>query len=191
MSSPTDRSPAPKTPKKERIDRLLVDRGLVESREKARALILAGQVLVAEQRVDKPSQTFAPDAPIRIKGERPKYVGRGGLKLEAALDAFGVDPTGETWIDVGASTGGFTDCLLQRGAARVVAVDVGHNQLDYRIRTDPRVESREGVNARYLDRMDFDVRFDGASPTSRSSRSGSSSPPSRRSCATAGGSSCS
>ncbi len=147
---------------KERIDKLLVERGLAESREKARALLLAGQVLVAEQRIDKPGQTVDVAAEIRVKGARPKFVGRGGLKLEAALDAFAIDPTDGTWIDVGASTGGFTDCLLQRGALRVVAVDVGHNQLDYRIRTDPRVEVREGVNARHLTPGDFDTRFDGA-----------------------------
>jgi 23S rRNA (cytidine1920-2'-O)/16S rRNA (cytidine1409-2'-O)-methyltransferase len=91
-----------------------------------------------------------------------RYVGRGGLKLEAALDAVGVDPAGPWWIDVGASTGGFTDCLLQRGARRVTAIDVGHNQLDYRIRTDPRVEVREGVNARHLAPADFATAFDGA-----------------------------
>lgn len=147
---------------KERIDKLLVERGLAESREKARALLLAGQVLVGEQRIDKPGQTVDVAAEIRVKGARPKYVGRGGLKLEAALDAFAIDPTGETWIDVGASTGGFTDCLLQRGARRVVAIDVGHNQLDYRIRTDPRVEAREGVNARHLTPEDFEASFDGA-----------------------------
>ena len=147
---------------KERIDKLLVERGLAESREKARALILAGQVLVDDQRVDKAGQTVDTAAEIRIKGSVLRYVGRGGLKLEAALDAFGVDPAGQWWIDVGASTGGFTDCLLQRGARRVTAVDVGHNQLDYRLRTDPRVEVREGVNARHLARADFATAFDGA-----------------------------
>jgi 23S rRNA (cytidine1920-2'-O)/16S rRNA (cytidine1409-2'-O)-methyltransferase len=147
---------------KERIDKLLVERGLAESREKARALILAGQVLVDEQRVDKAGQTVDTAAEIRIKGSVLRYVGRGGLKLEAALDAFGVDPAGQWWIDVGASTGGFTDCLLQRGARRVTAIDVGHNQLDYRIRTDPRVEVREGVNARHLAPADFATAFDGA-----------------------------
>ena len=147
---------------KERIDKLLVDRGLVASREKARALVLAGQVLANEQRIDKPGQTVDADAALRIKGETPRYVGRGGLKMEAALDAFGIDPAGETWIDVGASTGGFTDCLLQRGAASVWAVDVGHNQLDYRLRTDPRVVVREGVNARELTPEAFPLRFDGA-----------------------------
>jgi len=147
---------------KERIDKLLVDRGPVESREKARALVLAGQVLANEQRIDKPGQTVALDATLRIKGETLRYVGRGGLKLESALAEFGIDPTGMTWIDVGASTGGFTDCLLQRGAERVWAVDVGHNQLDYRIRTDPRVEVREGVNARSLAPEDYPRLFDGA-----------------------------
>jgi 23S rRNA (cytidine1920-2'-O)/16S rRNA (cytidine1409-2'-O)-methyltransferase len=147
---------------RERIDKLLVDRGLAPSREKARALVLAGQVLADEQRIDKPGQTVDVSAALRVKGGQLKYVGRGGLKLEAALDAFGLDPAGETWIDVGASTGGFTDCLLQRGARRVWAVDVGHNQLDYRLRTDPRVEVREGVNARYLDSADFPAPFDGA-----------------------------
>jgi 23S rRNA (cytidine1920-2'-O)/16S rRNA (cytidine1409-2'-O)-methyltransferase len=147
---------------KERIDKLLVERGLAESREKARALVLAGQVLVDEQRVDKAGQTVDTAAEIRIKGSVLRYVGRGGLKLEAALDAFGVDPAGQWWIDVGASTGGFTDCLLQRGARRVTAVDVGHNQLDYRLRTDPRVEVREGVNARHLAPADFATAFDGA-----------------------------
>jgi 23S rRNA (cytidine1920-2'-O)/16S rRNA (cytidine1409-2'-O)-methyltransferase len=119
-------------------------------------------VLVDEQRVDKAGQTVDTAAEIRIKGSVLRYVGRGGLKLEAALDAFGVDPAGQWWIDVGASTGGFTDCLLQRGARRVTAVDVGHNQLDYRLRTDPRVEVREGVNARHLAPADFATAFDGA-----------------------------
>jgi 23S rRNA (cytidine1920-2'-O)/16S rRNA (cytidine1409-2'-O)-methyltransferase len=147
---------------KERIDKLLVARGLAESREKAQALILSGVVLVGEQRIDKPGQTVPADAEIRLKGEVPKYVGRGGLKLEAALDAFGVDPAGRVWIDVGASTGGFTDCLLQRGATQVWAVDVGYNQLHYRIRTDPRVVVREGINARTLSLSDFPRPFDGS-----------------------------
>jgi 23S rRNA (cytidine1920-2'-O)/16S rRNA (cytidine1409-2'-O)-methyltransferase len=146
---------------KERIDKLLVERGLAESREKAQALVLAGVVLVNEQRVDKPGQAVDAAADVRLKGEVLRYVGRGGLKLEAALDAFAIDPTGQTWIDVGASTGGFTDCLLQRGAARVWAVDVGHNQLHYRIRTDPRVVVREGVNARALTPEMFPSPFEG------------------------------
>lgn len=147
----------------ERIDRLLVDRGLAESRTKAQALIMAGVVLVDEQRVNKPSETVAADAEIRIKGgddPTSRYVGRGGLKLEAALREFDIDVAGFVCLDVGASTGGFTDCLLQSGANRVIAVDVGHNQIDWRLRTDDRVEVREGVNARYLRAEDFPAQFD-------------------------------
>jgi 23S rRNA (cytidine1920-2'-O)/16S rRNA (cytidine1409-2'-O)-methyltransferase len=149
--------------KRERIDKLLVEKGLAESRAKAQALIMAGVVLVNEQRVDKPSELFTPDLVIRVKrSEDPasKYVGRGGLKLEAALRDFEITPGGFTCLDVGASTGGFTDCLLQQGALRVFAIDVGHNQLDWRLRQDPRVESREGVNARYLSPEDFPTTFD-------------------------------
>lgn len=145
---------------KERIDKLMVERGLVESRTRAQALILAGQVLVREQRVDKPGQLIDPDAEIRIKGETLRYAGRGGLKLEAALREFNIDPGGKNCLDVGASTGGFTDCLLQHGAARVWAVDVGHNQLVWRLRQDPRVVALEGVNARNLNPGLFPVRFD-------------------------------
>ncbi|HEY9284330.1 MAG TPA: TlyA family RNA methyltransferase [Pyrinomonadaceae bacterium] len=149
--------------KRERIDKLLVERGLAQSRARAQALVMAGAVLVSEQRVEKPSQVFPPDAQIRVRGHddpAARYVGRGGLKLEAALRAFALDVAGLACVDVGASTGGFTDCLLQHGARRVVAVDVGHNQLDYRLRRDPRVESREGVNARNLRAEDFSERFD-------------------------------
>ncbi|HEX8068433.1 MAG TPA: TlyA family RNA methyltransferase [Pyrinomonadaceae bacterium] len=149
--------------KRERIDKLLVERGLAPTRTRAQALVMAGAVLVGEQRVEKSSETFAPDAAIRVRGsEDPaaRYVGRGGLKLEAALRAFGLDVQGFVCLDVGASTGGFTDCLLQHGARRVVALDVGHNQLDYRLRTDARVEVREGVNARYLTLGDFAAPFD-------------------------------
>lgn len=148
---------------RERIDKLLVDRGLAVSRTQAQALVMAGQVLVAEQRVEKPSAQFAPDAPIRIKDQNnpaTRFVGRGGLKLEGALDAFALEVRGLDCLDVGASTGGFTDCLLQRGAKRVAAVDVGHNQIDWRLRTDERVEVREGINARYLKPEDFDRKFD-------------------------------
>lgn len=147
----------------ERIDKLLVQLGLAESRAKAQALVMAGLVLVNEQRVNKPSDTVAPGAEIRIKGgddPTSRYVGRGGLKLEKALREFAIDVSGFVCLDVGASTGGFTDCLLQNGAQRVVAVDVGHNQIDWRLRTDARVEVREGVNARYLDSEDFLVKFD-------------------------------
>ena len=146
-----------------RIDKLLVERGLAESRTKAQALVMAGVVLVNEQRVNKPSDTVTPDAHIRIKGgddPSSRYVGRGGLKLETALRDFELNVEGLDCLDVGASTGGFTDCLLQHGAGRVIAVDVGHNQIDYRLRTDRRVEVREGVNARYLRPGDFNARFD-------------------------------
>jgi len=149
--------------KRERIDKLLVDRGLAESRTKAQAMVMAGVVLVDNQRVEKPSHLFDTNSTIRVRGgEDPttRYVGRGGLKLEAALREFQLDARGLTCLDVGASTGGFTDCLLQHGAKRVVAVDVGHNQIDWRLRNDPRVEVREGVNARYLKPEDFDERFD-------------------------------
>jgi 23S rRNA (cytidine1920-2'-O)/16S rRNA (cytidine1409-2'-O)-methyltransferase len=120
-------------------------------------------VLVDDQRVDKASDQFLPNVSIRIKdADNPagKYVGRGGLKLEAALREFHVEVNGFTCLDVGASTGGFTDCLLQHGATRVFAVDVGHNQIDWRLRSDPRVEVREGINARYLKPEDFPAKFD-------------------------------
>ncbi len=149
--------------KRERVDKLLVERGLAPSRTRAQALVMAGAVLVGEQRVEKPSETFPADAPLRVRGaEDPaaRYVGRGGLKMERALKEFGLDVEGLTCLDVGASTGGFTDCLLQHGARRVVALDVGHNQIDWRLRTDARVEVREGVNARHLSQTDFEERFD-------------------------------
>jgi 23S rRNA (cytidine1920-2'-O)/16S rRNA (cytidine1409-2'-O)-methyltransferase len=134
---------------KQRLDLLLVDRGLAESREKARALVLAGQVLVDGQKAEKPGHSISIESRLEL-AERLPYVSRAGKKLEAALDAFHVDPAGKTCLDVGASTGGFTDCLLQRGARRVYAVDVGHGQLDWRLRNDPRVVVSEGLNARYL-----------------------------------------
>lgn len=145
---------------KERIDKVLVLRGFAESRTRAQALILAGQVLVRDQRIDKPGQLVEPNAEIRIKGETQRYASRGGLKLEAALREFKIDPTGKNCIDLGASTGGFTDCLLQQGAARVWAIDVGHNQLAWRLRQDPRVVALEGENARHLDPGQFTVRID-------------------------------
>ncbi|HEX5890723.1 MAG TPA: TlyA family RNA methyltransferase [Pyrinomonadaceae bacterium] len=149
--------------RRERIDKLLVERGLAESRTKAQAMVMAGVVLVNEQRVEKPSDQFVPDVQIRIKhADDPtsRYVGRGGLKLEAALREFEIDVRGLVCLDVGASTGGFTDCLLQNGAERVFAIDVGHNQIDWKLRNDPRVEVREGVNARYLQPQDFPVEFE-------------------------------
>ncbi|AFE11123.1 TlyA family RNA methyltransferase [Corallococcus interemptor] len=137
-------------PKKERLDVLVVERGLAESRTKAQALILAGQVVVADQRVDKPGSLVPVEAELRLKGEVLPYVSRGGLKLKAAMDRFGLDVTGRVGADIGASTGGFTDCLLQHGAVRVHAIDVGYGQLHEKLRVDPRVRSRERVNARYL-----------------------------------------
>lgn len=137
-----------------RIDQLLVERGLAESREKAQALVMAGQVLADEQKIDKAGRKVADKATIRLLGEPPKFVSRAGFKIEAALEAFSVDVAGLTCLDVGSSTGGFTDCLLQRGARKVYAVDVGTNQLHWKLRQDPRVEVRERVNARYLSEQD-------------------------------------
>jgi 23S rRNA (cytidine1920-2'-O)/16S rRNA (cytidine1409-2'-O)-methyltransferase len=133
-----------------RIDVLLLDRKLVPSRERARALILAGRVLVNEQKVDKPGTATARDASIRLLGEDMPYVSRGGLKLEAALDHWHIEVTGRACLDVGASTGGFTDCLLQRGAAHVTAVDTGFGQIAMKLRNDPRVRLVERTNARFL-----------------------------------------
>jgi 23S rRNA (cytidine1920-2'-O)/16S rRNA (cytidine1409-2'-O)-methyltransferase len=144
---------------KSRLDQLVVDRGLADSREKARALILAGSVLVDGQKSDKPGHSFSEDCRIDVT-ERMPYVSRGGFKLASALDHFKIDVAGSVCLDVGASTGGFTDCLLQRGAARVWAVDVGHGQLDWKLRNDPRVVVREGANARFLEAADFGERFD-------------------------------
>lgn len=136
---------------KSRLDLLLVSRGLAPTREKAQAMILAGRVEVAGRRVEKAGTSVAPDAEIHVAGPAHPYVSRGGIKLAAALDHFGIDPAGRVCMDVGASTGGFTDCLLQRGAARVYAIDVGRGQIDAKLRGDPRVVLREKVNARYLD----------------------------------------
>ncbi len=137
-------------PRKERLDVLVVERGLAESRTKAQAMILAGQVVVADQRVDKPGALVPVEAELRLKGEVLPYVSRGGLKLKAAIERFGLDVRGRVAADIGASTGGFTDCLLQEGATRVHAIDVGYGQLHEKLRTDARVRSRERVNARYL-----------------------------------------
>lgn len=135
---------------KERLDILVFDRGLAPSREKARALIMAGQVVVADHVADKAGQMVPVDAEIRVKGELLRFVSRGGLKLEKALDEFAVDVAGMTVLDVGASTGGFTDCLLQRGARKVIAVDVGYGQLAWKLRTDERVVNLEKTNIRHL-----------------------------------------
>lgn len=146
--------------KGERLDERVVREGLAESRSAAQALILAGRVLVDDQPIDKSGTRVAPDTTIRLKGGARRFVSRGGEKLEAALEDLGVDPTGMTCLDVGASTGGFTDCLLQRGAVRVVAIDVGHGQIHSSLRLDPRIEIRERVNARHLEPDAFDDRFD-------------------------------
>lgn len=133
---------------KVRLDQLLVQRGLCETRAKAQARILAGEVLVEDRPVTKAGTAVAEDAPIRLRGEPLPFVSRGGLKLAGALDRWGIDPTGLVCFDAGSSTGGFTDCLLQRGAAKVYAVDVGTNQLHWKLRSDPRVISMEQVNLR-------------------------------------------
>src|ERR1700680_517587 len=145
--------------KPNRLDLMLLERGLAESREKARALILAGQVLVDGQKAAKAGHLVHDDARIELISQ-PRYVGRGGLKLEAALDHFSLLAAGKVCLDVGASTGGFTDCLLQHGAARVYAIDVGTGQLDWRLRNDPRVVVAEQVNARYLSRKEVPEPID-------------------------------
>ena len=136
---------------KTRADQLLVARGLAPTRARAQALILAGKVYVGEARVEKAGALLADDAPIALRGEDHPYVSRGGVKLAGALDAFGVDPRGKSCVDLGASTGGFTDCLLQRGAARVAAVDVGYGQLAHSLRVDPRVLVLDRTNGKTLE----------------------------------------
>ena len=135
---------------KERLDVLLVKRGLAESREKAKAIIMSGNVFVNEQREDKAGSTFPVSARIEVKGQAMKYVSRGGYKLEKAIEEYGVSVDGKICMDVGSSTGGFTDCMLQNGAIKVYAVDVGTNQLAWKLRTDKRVVSMEKTNIRYL-----------------------------------------
>ena len=139
-------------PLKVRLDKLLVDRGLAASRERAQALILAGKVLVDEQKLSKAGNQVAEDSSIRLLGEDLKYVSRGGLKLERALEYWKIEVAGKVGLDVGASTGGFTDCLLQHGAERVIAVDTGYGQMDFKLRQDARVRLLEKTNARYLTR---------------------------------------
>ena len=140
-------------PAKIRLDKLLVERGLASSRERAQALILAGKVLVAEQKFEKPGSSVDPQAAVRLLGEDLKYVSRGGLKLELALEHWKIDVRGRDCLDVGASTGGFTDCLLQHGARKVIAVDTGYGQIDIKLRQDARVRLLERTNARYLTRQ--------------------------------------
>ena len=145
---------------KERIDKLLLDLGLVRSRQQAQALILSGDVLAGDQRIDKPGTKVDSTVEIRLKSAPIPFVSRGGLKLEKALDVFAPDVRNWICLDIGASTGGFTDCLLQRGAARVYTIDVGHNQLDWKLRSDPRVVWKEGINARYLKFEDVGTAVD-------------------------------
>jgi len=135
-----------------RLDKLLVDRGLAASRERAQALILAGKVLVDEQKIEKSGAQVSSDCSIRMLGEDLKYVSWGGLKLERVLEYWKIDVVGKTCVDIGASTGGFTDCLLQNGAARVIAVDTGYGQMDFKLRQHPKVRLLEKTNARYLTR---------------------------------------
>lgn len=153
---------------KTRLDVLLTERGLAESRQKAQAVIMAGHVFVAGQRVDKPGTAVLSDAPIEVRGHALPYVSRGGLKLEKAMKTFPITLTDKICADIGASTGGFTDCMLQNGARKVYSVDVGYGQLDWKLRSDPRVVCMERTNARYLtpeqipDPLDFasiDVSF--------------------------------
>lgn len=136
---------------KQRLDVVLVEKGLASSREKAKALIMAGKVLVDEKKIDKAGTEINPDLPIRLLGQDIPYVSRGGLKLEKALQVFPVDLTGKVVADIGASTGGFVDCALQNGAKKVFAIDVGYNQLDWKLRSDARVINMEKTNARYLE----------------------------------------
>ena len=143
-----------------RLDQALVERGLASSRARAQSLILAGVVRVDGELADKAGKAVAPEARIELVGQDHPWVSRGGVKLAAALDAFGVDPAGRRCLDVGASTGGFTDVMLSRGAAQVVALDVGRGQLDWRLRQDPRVVVMEGVNARLLAPADVPGPFD-------------------------------
>ena len=138
--------------KKQRLDVALVARGLAETRAKAQALVLAGRVYAAERRLDKPGMSVADDRPLEVRGEPHPWVSRGGLKLAHGLDRFAIDPAGQVALDIGASTGGFTDVLLARGAAKVYAVDVGRGQLAWKLRHDPRVVVLEKTNARYLTR---------------------------------------
>jgi 23S rRNA (cytidine1920-2'-O)/16S rRNA (cytidine1409-2'-O)-methyltransferase len=140
---------------KMRLDKLLLARQLVPTREKAQALVLAGRVLVNDQKVDKPGSSVTEDAPIRILGDDLRYVSRGGFKLEAALQRWKIDLTGRFCLDVGASTGGFTDCMLQHGAAKVLAVDTGYGQIAQKLRDDPRVRLMERTNARHIKRGDL------------------------------------
>jgi 23S rRNA (cytidine1920-2'-O)/16S rRNA (cytidine1409-2'-O)-methyltransferase len=146
--------------RRERLDKLLVDKGLVQSRERAKTIVMAGMVMVGDRVVDKAGSLVDPDSQIRVKDSDHHYVSRGGLKLEEALRGFRVNPKGKVTMDVGASTGGFTDCLLQKGAKRVFAVDVGYGQLAWKLRNDPRVVNLERKNIRYLKAQEVGQKVD-------------------------------
>lgn len=149
---PKEKILVPSSIQKIRLDKLLLERGFVSSRERAQALVLAGKVLVNDQKIEKSGTMVESNSAVRILGEDLKYVGRGGLKLERALDYWSIDASNKVCLDVGASTGGFTDCLLQHGAARVIAVDTGQGQIAFKLRQNPRVRLLEKTNARYLTR---------------------------------------
>jgi 23S rRNA (cytidine1920-2'-O)/16S rRNA (cytidine1409-2'-O)-methyltransferase len=146
--------------RKERLDKLLVEKGIVQSRERARALIMAGKVAVEGKLIDKPGVQINVEANLKLRGDKSPYVSRGGEKLEGALKAFGIDPKVMVVMDVGASTGGFTDCVLQKGAQRVYAVDVGYGQLAWKLQKDPRVVNLERRNIRYLKREEIQNETD-------------------------------
>jgi len=146
--------------RKERLDKFLVEKGIVQSRERARALILAGRVAVEGRTIDKPGTQIEREAKLQLRGEDQPYVSRGGIKLEGAFDAFKIDPKGMVVMDVGASTGGFTDCVLQRGAKKVYAVDVGYGQLAWKLQKDTRVVNLERRNIRYLKREEVEEEMD-------------------------------
>jgi 23S rRNA (cytidine1920-2'-O)/16S rRNA (cytidine1409-2'-O)-methyltransferase len=150
-----------RAPTKTRLDVALVERGLADSRAKAQALIIAGVVYSGERRLDKPGLPIAGDLPLEVRGQDHPWVSRGGVKLAHALDHFGIDPAGGIWLDIGASTGGFTDVLLARGAAKVYAIDVGHGQLAWKLRQDARVVVLERTNARHLSRVEIPEALDG------------------------------
>jgi 23S rRNA (cytidine1920-2'-O)/16S rRNA (cytidine1409-2'-O)-methyltransferase len=164
MNPPTDRKPGQMRPRemvrRERFDKLLVEKGMVPSRERARALIMAGKVAVEGKRIDKPGSQIDVDARLQLQGGNSSYVSRGGEKMEGALKAFGIDPKGMVVMDVGASTGGFTDCILQKGAEKIYAVDVGYGQLAWKLRQDARVVNLERRNIRYLRREEVEEEID-------------------------------
>jgi 23S rRNA (cytidine1920-2'-O)/16S rRNA (cytidine1409-2'-O)-methyltransferase len=147
-------------PAKERIDKLLTEKGIVQSRERAKALIMAGRVMVENRIVDKAGTKVDVEAHLQLRGEDHPYVSRGGVKLEGALEAFRIDPAGMVVMDIGASTGGFTDCVLQKGARKVYAVDVGYAELAWKLRADPRVINLERRNVRYLGREEVQEEMD-------------------------------